>query len=218
MRGKESWQPPQSRFAGITPAYAGKRSACSPPSPHSRDHPRVCGEKHVFAGRYIYFVGSPPRMRGKGPGPSVRHVQHRITPAYAGKSSELMQKFGMSGDHPRVCREKAQHRATGCSAAGSPPRMRGKATQIFRNLHCFGITPAYAGKRFLWFLPAVRRWDHPRVYGEKGVEDVQDSPNLGSPPRVRGKAMVCFFGLVSSRITPAYAGKRTFVPLVKSTA
>ena len=49
----------------ITPAYAGKRRSLTPRLRRSRDHPRVCGEKHICPTCTRDAVGSPPRMRGK---------------------------------------------------------------------------------------------------------------------------------------------------------
>ena len=88
MRGKGDRGKPAYRQSGITPAYAGKRGAARRTRQGRRDHPRVCGEKHVFAGRYIYFVGSPPRMRGKDLLPALCGVVPGITPAYAGKRAD----------------------------------------------------------------------------------------------------------------------------------
>ena len=45
MRGKELFECFFAYFDGITPAYAGKRSAILISSSSTRDHPRVCGEK-----------------------------------------------------------------------------------------------------------------------------------------------------------------------------
>ena len=85
MRGKAILRSSPAQLVGITPAYAGKRSACSPPSPHSRDHPRVCGEKSKPKPGKDRRMGSPPRVRGKGA--RLRQDMERvgITPAYAGK-------------------------------------------------------------------------------------------------------------------------------------
>ena len=87
MRGKAILRSSPAQLVGITPAYAGKRSACSPPSPHSRDHPRVCGEKW----NKLHFgedcQGSPPRVRGKGDVQAKVKALDRITPACAGKST-----------------------------------------------------------------------------------------------------------------------------------
>ena len=89
MRGKAILRSSPAQLVGITPAYAGKRSACSPPSPHSRDHPRVCGEKVLNTFIMVCHVGSPPRMRGKGDSPPFFWTDSRITPAYAGKSDSI---------------------------------------------------------------------------------------------------------------------------------
>ena len=65
-------------------------------------------------------------MRGKGCMFNLHKLSTRITPAYAGKSTILMQIFQM--------------------ATGSPPPMRGKASTCALVLSSFRITPAYAGK------------------------------------------------------------------------
>ena len=49
--------------------------------------------------------------------------------------------------------------------------------------------------------------DHPRVCGEKNDRRVQHTGAMGSPPRMRGKALVLVLAIVNQRITPAYAGK-----------
>ena len=70
----------------ITPAYAGKR----PYVPHLRhlkeDHPRLCGEKDLTLIFKSLKIGSPPPMRGKDNLFPQNRINHRITPAYAGKS------------------------------------------------------------------------------------------------------------------------------------
>ena len=71
---------------GITPAWAGKRSAlvwvCAKPW----DHPRVGGEKTKLILLFRFRLGSPPRWRGKVAGFSVVVPPAGITPAWAGKS------------------------------------------------------------------------------------------------------------------------------------
>ena len=86
--------------------------------------------------------------------------------------------------------------------------MRGKVNQIFRNRVCGGITPAYAGKSTLFQRVGTRRWDHPRLCGEKLHKRHFFHTCKGSPPPMRGK--VCDSSGFSriTRITPAYAGKR----------
>ena len=86
--------------------------------------------------------------------------------------------------------------------------MRGKAHRRKRSEHESGITPAYAGKRRTGPAVRDRSWDHPRVCGEKNAcWGVPQTP-LGSPPRMRGKAGATRRNQASTRITPAYAGKR----------
>ena len=70
---------------------------------------------------------------------------------------------------------------------GSPPRMRGKVDEKLVDLLENRITPAYAGKSFPALLSGLRRWDHPRVCGEKAGTLRQRNPVRGSPPRMRGK-------------------------------
>ena len=68
MRGKGGVNVKFSAQLRITPAYAGKRITCTLMLSLPQDHPRLCGEKFIFA--HMHFVYS------------------RITPAYAGKSFE----------------------------------------------------------------------------------------------------------------------------------
>ena len=94
MRGKVNKDNAKIGFSGITPAYAGKRTA-PPSAPHGyRDHPRVCGEKAAEQLRRALQLGSPPRMRGKEPAQAVPLKGGGITPAYAGKSAAATSPAG----------------------------------------------------------------------------------------------------------------------------
>ena len=152
-------------------------------------------------------MGSPPRMRGKEKGRRTHKVKSGITPAYAGKSAYLSPEDTAGRDHPRVCGEKYSWEKSTCKIFGSPPRMRGKAGWPLCGLPCIGITPAYAGKSQPWRSYSQRRWDHPRVCGEKRPAVDGKRPLRGSPPHVRGKVKdpVPVSALVG--ITPACAGK-----------
>ena len=154
------------------------------------------------------LLGSPPRMRGKGRRWPESVAANGITPAYAGKSSGPMQKFGMSGDHPRVCGEKQRTLAVQDEPQGSPPRVRGKAFGTTLPSCASGITPARAGKRVSARLTRPTRRDHPRACGEKTRRTLPRTPKTGSPPRVRGKALFANLQRPGERITPARAGKR----------
>ena len=108
MRGKVNQKQLPVDTNGITPAYAGKRSASRGRVEAVRDHPRLCGEKH---------------------GDSVHsRLPFRITPAYAGKSSFVHIKVCGCKDHPRLCGEKESEEISRFGNQGSPPPMRGKVT------------------------------------------------------------------------------------------
>ena len=65
MRGKVFLCALCEDFAGITPAYAGKRPLTVAALVASRDHPRICGEKPPLSTFVALELGSPPHMRGK---------------------------------------------------------------------------------------------------------------------------------------------------------
>ena len=147
-------------------------------------------------------------MRGKVPSGALLMAAIRITPAYAGKSLRRSQKLLQARDHPRVCGEKNPDTCESYVQEGSPPRMRGKDGTGYKLVQIVGITPAYAGKSAFRYLESRRRWDHPRVCGEKGGPHRAGHPPRGSPPRMRGKATYLRAAQLIVRITPAYAGKR----------
>ena len=146
MRGKEVVFIDSYLVSRITPAYAGKSFFCPDRILWDRDHPRVCGEKLYMPCAIAPNVGSPPRMRGKVSAERARSNAARITPAYAGKSYLIGTGLGDTEDHPRVCGEKMLTGDTTDEETGSPPRMRGKASNVFINPYGDRITPAYAGK------------------------------------------------------------------------
>ena len=177
----ESESPPHMRGKGvlddfdgvavrITPAYAGKRADSPPEFWTSWDHPRVCGEKLMNISTPTALQGSPPRMRGKGVGAAHFAGDHGITPAYARKSETA-----------------AGHSTAG---SGSPPHMQGKEMPKGLVHRAAGITPAYAGKSLRRCRSAASCRDHPRICGEKRCSCVTSPHTNGSPPHMRGKALL----------------------------
>ena len=146
-------------------------------------------------------------MRGKEDEGLIYQDDKGITPAYAGKRFLLMTLWLCVRDHPRVCGEKLLGAAQETNAAGSPPRMRGKAPGADGRRQLPGITPAYAGKRDRIMLTTLWRRDHPRVCGEKCADRGRPHHDQGSPPRMRGKVAFRLREFVPDGITPAYAGK-----------
>ena len=147
MRGKESYADECDIKNRITPAYAGKRAVPFYHDICGQDHPRVCGEKQIFAYARRGILGSPPRMRGKGIRFLFCPILKGITPAYAGKRLRQKPVLIWEQDHPRVCGEKFRREVFPQPPAGSPPRMRGKGLHALAQLPAGRITPAYAGKR-----------------------------------------------------------------------
>ena len=172
-------------WVGITPAYAGKRAARSQADP-PQDHPRVCGESYTQL--FLATTADHPRV--------------------CGERGSCVPMTGNAWDHPRVCGEKPAYIHGLVLLVGSPPRMRGKVSAFRSASVAVGITPAYAGKRCAAISTMKPAWDHPRVCGEKFIGHMQHRGELGSPPRMRGKACIYYCACLPPRITPAYAGKR----------
>ena len=86
VRGKDITKHKSTGDVGITPACAGKRYKLFGRLSSGRDHPRVCGEKFSFLFLTLFYVGSPPRVRGKGAKRYRAKCVSGITPACAGKS------------------------------------------------------------------------------------------------------------------------------------
>ncbi len=154
----------------------------------------------------------------------------RITPAHAGKSHRCIVNRTVSLDHPRTCGEKHSDRHTVPLDTGSPPHMRGKDQTKNLKMPLFRITPAHAGKSFIYPMLIKIFQDHPRTCGEKlpifyrRLTQKRDHPRTcgekfffafslkispGSPPHMRGKDKKLMQLAHPHRITPAHAGKRS---------
>ncbi|SBM43983.1 Hypothetical protein PFR_JS2_1824 [Propionibacterium freudenreichii] len=193
--------------ARITPAYAGRTSSRSSRRRAGRDHPRVCGENLGPPFGTPPGAGSPPRMRGELRQIGDLHHGIRITPAYAGRTSDARSLHSDPGDHPRVCGENWCSLFRLSRESGSPPRMRGELFSALLLLPPERITPAYAGRTIaksalLWAGP-----DHPRVCGENSFTAEDAMEQGGSPPRMRGEPQRSGRRVGGNRITPAYAGR-----------
>ena len=90
---------------------------------------------------------------------------------------------------------------------GSPPRARGEAHPVLYYAATPRITPACAGRSRGYQGDEGRRWDHPRVRGEKHHLFHRGQNRLGSPPRARGEDKVKHRRIRLGGITPACAGR-----------
>ena len=168
-RGKVSTCCLLSPLDRITPAWAGKRYYPFAVILLDRDHPRVGGEKSPVRIKALPNSGSPPRGRGKAHLPGLLCTKTGITPAWAGKRRCFFIACSRGWDHPRVGGEKFFHIVFNFSTLGSPPRGRGKVTQVTKQEQSQGITPAWAGKSYSIRCGESCTKDHPRVGGEKFV-------------------------------------------------
>ena len=153
--------------------------------------------------------GSPPRARGKVPYCLRRIGWRRITPACAGKRGCSLWFDLLIGDHPRVRGEKRADADETAQQMGSPPRARGKVLVAHTLAVERGITPACAGKSSLVRFLGRADMNHPRVRGEKFIEQLALDLPRGSPPRARGKVERKGKNSALTGITPACAGKRS---------
>src|SRR5690554_3879065 len=90
--------------------------------------------------------------------------------------------------------------------SGSPPRVRGPGE--IKGFACQPkrITPACAGTSHEWRYITNDNQDHPRVCGDQLRLNVSFICRVGSPPRVRGPAIITRREITETRITPACAG------------
>ena len=98
-----------------------------------------------------------------------------------------------------------------CTLLGSPPRRRGKEVADEGIGGIIRITPAWAGKRAMRTGTSARPEDHPRVGGEKTFAVWENVPGAGSPPRGRGKVPCVALLHDGKGITPAWAGKSSYM-------
>ena len=71
------------------------------------------------------------------------------------------------------------------------------------------ITPAYAGKSFVYRKGFEKRWDHPRLCGEKDREPIIYNGYRGSPPPMRGKAIDAMYHALYTEDHPRLCGEKT---------
>ena len=207
MRGKHNNFAPMLSYLRITPAHAGKTDWSLHSIISITDHPRACGENVHPQCAHEMPGGSPPRMRGKPGGGVGAQVGGRITPAHAGKTTIICNRYVFNADHPRACGENYSFSSLMSTQNGSPPRMRGKRYIYLARWSKSRITPAHAGKTKVTIELNDSNSDHPRACGENSGENSASGLTPGSPPRMRGKLARILSLNFLLRITPAHAGK-----------
>ena len=158
----------------------------------------MCGEKLQQRQAGQAQAGSPPHVRGKVGTHTARKIAAGITPACAGKSFSFLRSTIIRLDHPRMCGEKQDVLADLLDKWGSPPHVRGKASDTRS--------------------PVAMHRDHPRMCGEKKFAVFLRHHYVGSPPHVRGKAKKVDAQNLHQGITPACAGKRRIAVFLSADA
>ena len=135
---------------GITPARAGKTMHRRLFPGQCWDHPRSCGKDSPPTNLLRNGLGSPPLVRERRTAMERGTLMTRITPARAGKTPTSYHFFRSNRDHPRSCGKDISLRASSTGSAGSPPLVRERLAVAFFITAVTGITPARAGKTFLY--------------------------------------------------------------------
>ena len=149
-------------------------------------------------------------MRGKAAQSVQLPDNLGIIPAHAGKSPVTAEMDFERNNHPRSCGEKVLVPLCIGQTDGSSPLMRGKGRAIFCMRGRARIIPAHAGKRSSHSISGWLTRDHPRSCGEKLLLVSHITPNTGSSPLVRGKALDERVAERGDGSIPAHAGKSAF--------
>ena len=155
----------------------------------------------------VVLDGSSPRMRGKPVARQYPIGRGRIIPAHAGQTNRPRGIRGQGADHPRACGANSSARRISGASHGSSPRMRGKRVRVLLELGVNRIIPAHAGQTIAPRYQQTMCPDHPRACGANRQKKLPTPRQNGSSPRMRGKLVDGFAGIVRDRIIPAHAGQ-----------
>ncbi len=137
--------------------------------------------------------------------PMVR-INVGLTPAWAGTAAGEGSPICTARAHPRVGGDGSDRSMPRRTAAGSPPRGRGRLNAgLHRHAHG-GLTPAWAGTARLRGPCWCRSRAHPRVGGDGGRTLRVARRLRGSPPRGRGRLLRRRGRRPVRGLTPAWGG------------
>ena len=125
-RGKPGTRFTRRAIKRLIPAWAGKTPLATQNTLTAPAHPRVGGENFEAFKTSVETVGSSPRGRGKLVHPLLSCTQHRLIPAWAGKTPPLPLATCTRQAHPRVGGENSDEGLVDAGSEGSSPRGRGK--------------------------------------------------------------------------------------------
>ena len=192
----------------IIPTGVGKRSPAAIALSIAPDHPHGCGEKSRKGHLRNVHDGLSPRVWGKAHCWISITKCGRIIPTGVGKRSCSTTRIVISTDHPHGCGEKQQISMSRQNPNGSSPRVWGKAHSYQTISACLRIIPTGVGKSFYSIKLSPSVADHPHGCGEKGRSERPEPYEVGSSPRVWGKATCLLPVQIQQRIIPTGVGKR----------
>ena len=176
---------PRPRFI---PACAGNAEISATRTPGKSVHPRVCGERPLGWNMSPSEAGSSPRVRGTLGAVCAGRCVHRFIPACAGNAKTTWRCLGCSTVHPRVCGERATRKGATKRYTGSSPRVRGTHDYLDLRPSIWRFIPACAGNARCEHLLIHKIAVHPRVCGERILEQHRQSADLRFIPACAGNA------------------------------
>ncbi len=145
-------------------------------------------------------------MRGRPARPRRAAAPRGNTPAGAGTTAPLDERWSGAREHPRGCGDDTADSARSPNSRGTPPRVRGRreAHRLLGPLR--GNTPAGAGTTQGEQSSERKEWEHPRGCGDDARLQLSAPAKGGTPPRVRGRPPGRSRSWTRCRNTPAGAG------------
>ena len=116
-------------------------------------------------------------------------------------------QFQRHTEHPRAYGENAARQKLAGMNFGTSPRIRGKPAKTRAEAEILRNIPAHTGKTTPGILTSHRLPEHPRAYGENGLQESIFGILDGTSPRIRGKREALLKELSPARNIPAHTGK-----------
>ena len=177
----------------------------------SKDHPHAYGDKRF---RYVCLqqcLGSSPRVWGQVDTGNVNKGSQRIIPTRMGTRSTILDKSGLTVDHPHAYGDKAVLEEKKFIEEGSSPRVWGQAETTSPSAMAIRIIPTRMGTSMFSFLILLSHKDHPHAYGDKYGGTVSEFSGFGSSPRVWGQVFPVKPPVTKTRIIPTRMGTRLYL-------
>ena len=188
------------------PACAGNAARRSRLSPSRAVHPRMRGERLIMVGLRGSPSGSSPHARGTRMRERERWRFSRFIPACAGNASRARTDQPKHSVHPRMRGERSTHHAMIHDSSGSSPHARGTLSYRYLCTTYSRFIPACAGNAVAGSISNRVATVHPRMRGERNMQNRSAPSEAGSSPHARGTPGPCPAATANYRFIPACAG------------